>query len=121
MRALLRWAVNTIAIVITAYLLPAVEVTSWKAALIAGLLLGILNTFVRPVFRLLALPITILTLGLFILVVNGFILEILDWLMDGFNISGFLWAIVAALLIGVVTSVINIVLGTSDKQERRRG
>lgn len=118
MRLLIRWGVNTLAIMLTSYLLaPRVEVTGWKAALIAGLLLGFLNTFVRPVFKLLTLPLTILSLGLFILVVNGFVLEILDWLMTGLTIKSFLWSIVAALLISIITTVINIALGAGDRKK----
>lgn len=122
MRLLIRWGANTVAIMLTSYLLPQVHVDDWKAALIAGLLLGFLNTFVRPVFRLLALPLTILSLGLFILVVNGFVLEILDWLMGSLEITSFLWSIVAALLISIITTVINIAFGANDKEkDRRRG
>ncbi len=121
MRLLIRWGANTIAIMLTSYLLPQVTVEDWKAALIAGLLLGFLNTFVRPVFRLLALPLTIVSLGLFILVVNGFVLEILDWLMSSLTITSFLWSIVAALLISIITTVINIALGANDgKKDRKR-
>jgi putative membrane protein len=110
-RLLLRWAINSVAIILVAWLLPSVELVSWQAALIAGILLGVLNTFVRPIFRLVSMPINVLTLGLFTLVINAVILEILDWLMDGFNISGFLWSIVAAVLISIVTSVFNIIIG----------
>ncbi|MHB1345835.1 MAG: phage holin family protein [Thermoleophilia bacterium] len=120
MRLLIRWGANTLAIMLTSYLLPQVQVTGWKAALIAGLLLGFLNTFVRPVFRLLALPLTILSLGLFILVVNGFVLEILDWLMSSLTITSFVWSIVAALLISIITTVINIALGADDKKKDRK-
>lgn len=121
MRLLIRWAINTIAIVAATYLLPAVTLTSWKSALIAGLLLGILNTLVRPIFRLLTLPINIVTLGLFVLVTNGLILKILDWLMAGLEIKGFLWAIVAAAIVAVITSVVNILVGDDDKRSKKRG
>lgn len=120
MRLLIRWGINTLAIVAAAYLLPQVRLDGWKAALVAGLLLGFLNTFVRPVFRLLALPLSIITLGLFILVVNGFVLWILDWLMDGLEIQGFLWAIVAAVVVSIVTTFINVVLGTRKDRKRRQ-
>ena len=119
MKLLIRWGVNTAAIMITAWLLPQVTVTDWKAAIVAGLLLGFLNTFVRPVFQLLALPLTILTLGFFILVVNGFVLWILDWLMSGLTIDGFLWSVIAALVISLVTTVINIALGTGNGKRGR--
>jgi putative membrane protein len=124
MRLLLRWVINTAAILATAFLLrPAFDtkVTIW-GAVAAGLLLGLLNTFVRPVFRLLSLPINILTLGLFTLVINGAIVQILSWLMgDAFHVKNFGWAILVALLISVITSVINIIVGGDDKRGDRRG
>src|SRR5665811_1759595 len=109
MRLLIRWGINTIAIMAAAYLLPQVHLTGWKAALVAGVLLGFLNTSVRPVFRLLALPLTILSLGLFVLFVNWFVLWILDWQMEGLKIDGFIWDIAAALIISVVTTIVNVV------------
>ncbi|HZK49035.1 MAG TPA: phage holin family protein [Thermoleophilia bacterium] len=121
MRLLIRWGINTIAIMAAAYLLPQVHLTGWKAALVAGVLLGFLNTFVRPVFRLLALPLTILSLGLFVLVVNGFVLWILDWLMEGLKIDGFIWDIAAALIISVVTTIVNVVTGAGKAGKKRRG
>jgi len=121
-KLLIRWAINTIAIVAATYVLPAVTLTSWKSALVAGLLLGILNTFVRPIFRVLTLPINVATLGLFVLVTNGLILQILDWLMGtGLEIGGFQWAIVAAVIIAVITSVVNILVGDDDKHSSKRG
>lgn len=122
MRLLIRWAINTLAIVGATYVLPAVTLTSWKSALVAGLLLSILNTFVRPIFRVLTLPINVATLGLFVLVTNGLILQILDWLMGtGLEIGGFQWAIVAAVIIAVITSVVNILVGDDDKRSAKRG
>ena len=120
MRLLIRWAINTVAIVVAVYVLPALSVESWKSALVAGVLLGILNTFVRPIFRLLTLPINVATLGLFVVVTNGLILVILDWLMSGLKIDGFLWAIVAAVIISVITTVANILVGDDDKRPAKR-
>jgi putative membrane protein len=119
-RLLIRWAINTVAIAVAAYVLPALSVESWKSALVAGVLLGILNTFVRPIFRLLTLPINVATLGLFVVVTNGLILVILDWLMSGLKIDGFLWAIVAAVIIAVITTVVNILVGDDDKRPAKR-
>ncbi len=120
MKLIIRLLINTIAIVIVAYILhPHVTLTSWKSALVAGILLSLLNTLVRPIFKLLALPINLLTLGLFIFVINAFILKILDWLMKGFNISGFGWAIVAAIIISIVTTILNILIGDRKKERRR--
>lgn len=111
MKLLARWLVNSVALVVAAYLLPKIDIASWQAAVIAGALLGLLNTFVRPVLRLVSLPINLLTMGLFTLVINGAILMILDWLMEGLTISGFLWAIVGALVVSILTSIVNIVIG----------
>jgi putative membrane protein len=122
MRLLLRWVINTAAILATAFLLrPAFDpkVTLW-GAVAAGLLLGLLNTFVRPLFRWLSLPINILTLGLFTLVINGAIVQILSWLMgDAFHVKNFGWAILVALLISIIASLINILVG-EDKRENGR-
>jgi len=121
LRLIFRWAANTLAILAAAYLLPEITVTSVKSALIAALLLGVLNTFVRPIFRIFALPVTLLTLGLFVLVVNGFVLKILDWLMgDYFVIHGFFWAIAGAVIISIVTTMINVLLGSDKKGSRRQ-
>lgn len=125
MRLLLRWVINTAAILATAFLLrpafdPETPVTLW-GAVAAGLLLGLLNTFVRPVFRLLSLPISILTLGLFTLVINGAIVKILSWLMgDAFHVKNFGWAILVALLVSIITSLINIIVGGDKKREDGR-
>ena len=111
MRLLLRWVINTAAILVTAYVLQA-RLRPRSHALGSACrrtLLGLLNTFVRPVFQLLALPINILTLGLFTLVINAAIVQILSWLMgDAFHVKNFRWAILVALLISVITSIINI-------------
>jgi putative membrane protein len=119
-RLLIRLAINTVAIVVAAYVLPALSVESWKSAVVAGLLLGLLNTFVRPIFRLLTLPINVATLGLFVVVTNALILVILDWLMPGLKIDGFLWAIVTAVIIAVITTVVNILVGDDDKRSAKR-
>lgn len=117
MKWVLSWVANTIAILLTAYLLPQVEVSSVLWAVIAALVLGVLNTLVRPIFTVLTLPLTCLTLGLFILVVNGIMIQLLDWLMGTrFEVSSFIWAIIAALLISLITTVVNVLVGQSDKE-----
>jgi putative membrane protein len=117
-RLLIRCAINTLAVVAAVYLLS--DPVEWKSALVAGLLLGILNTFVRPIFRLLTLPINVATLGLFVLITNGLIIKILDWLMAGLTIDGFLWTIVAAVIISVITTAVNILVGDDDKHPAKR-
>ena len=117
MKWVLSWVANTVAILLAAYLLPQVEVSSVLWAVIAALVLGVLNTVVRPIFKVLTLPLTCLTLGLFILVVNGIMVQLLDWLMGTrFEVSSFIWAIITALLISLITTVVNVIVGQAEEE-----
>lgn len=107
MKLLLRLVISTLAILVAANLVPGVFVASTTTAIIVAIVLGILNTFLKPVLQILALPITILTLGLFYFVVNVFIIYLATFLVDGFAISGF----ISALLFGLVVSIVSAILG----------
>lgn len=121
MRFVLRWIINTLAILAVTKLLPAIQIDDFWVAVVAALILGVLNTFVRPILIVATLPINILTLGLFTLVLNGLILQILDWIMGPrMTIAGFGWAIVGALIISVLTGLINILVGGDKKRSRKR-
>lgn len=121
MRFVLRWIINTLAILAVTKLLPAIQIDDFWVAVVAALILGVLNTFVRPILIVATLPINILTLGLFTLVLNGLILQILDWIMGPrMTIAGFGWAIVGALIISVLTGLINILVGGDKKRARKR-
>jgi putative membrane protein len=91
LRLLVVWLINTVALVAVAYLLPGVSVASFGSALIAALVLGLVNTIVRPILILLTLPATILTLGLFIFVINGLLFWFVGSFIEGFVVAGF-WA-----------------------------
>ena len=121
MRLILRWIINTLAILAATKLLPGLHVRDLWIAVVAALILGVLNTFLRPILKVMTLPINILTLGLFTLVLNGLILQILDWIMgDAMTIDNFGWAILGALVISVVTWLVNIVVGGDKKSGRLR-
>jgi len=107
MRLIIRLLISTLAILIAANLIPGVVVASTTTAIIVAIVLGILNTFLKPVLQILALPITIMTLGLFYFVVNVFIIYIATYLVSGFSIDGF----IPALLFGLVVSLISGILG----------
>jgi putative membrane protein len=107
MKLLLRLVISTLAILVAAHVVPGVVVASTTTAIIVAIVLGILNTFLKPVLQILALPITILTLGLFYFVVNVFIIYLATYLVDGFAISGF----ISALLFGLVVSIVSAILG----------
>lgn len=104
---LLRWLANTVAILATAYLLKGLEVSGLKGAIIAAAILGILNALVRPLLLLLTLPLNILTLGLFTLIVNGFLLLLVSKMTCSLVVHGFWWAVLGAILISLLSGLIN--------------
>ncbi|MDP2826280.1 MAG: phage holin family protein [Sulfuritalea sp.] len=91
MRLLAVWLINAIALLALPYLLPSIHVASFATALMVAVVLGLINTLIRPVLLLLTLPVTLLTLGLFIFVINGMMFLLAAWLLDGFVVDG-LWA-----------------------------
>ena len=118
MRFLARLVLNGIAILIAAWLVPGLELASTGAALAAGIILGFVNAIVRPVLLLLTLPITLVTLGLFIFVVNAACLGITAALIPGFRIDGLAAALLGALVVSVVSWILNGLL--VPKKDRTR-
>lgn len=114
MRLLLGWAINAVVLLLLPYLIPAVQMRGLGTALVAALVIGLLNTIVRPVLVVLTLPITLITLGLFLFVVNGLTFWLAARLLPGFEIAGFWWAVLAALVYTVATSAIASVLLRRD-------
>ncbi|HET9463697.1 MAG TPA: phage holin family protein [Thiobacillus sp.] len=102
MRLLLLWILNAVALLAVTYLLPAIQVAGFGTALLAALVLGFINTLVRPVLAILTLPITVLTLGIFYLVLNGFLFWLASALLPGFHVEGFWAAVFGAILYGVI-------------------
>lgn len=102
MRLLLLWILNAIALLAVTWLLPSIEVSGFGAALIAALVLGFINTLVRPVLALLTLPITLLTLGIFYLLLNGLLFWLASALLPGFHVAGFGSAVFGAILYGII-------------------
>lgn len=104
---LLKWLINALAIAITTYLVKGIEVSGPGAVLMAAALLGIFNAVIRPVLIILTLPITIITLGLFTLIINGALLGLVSFLIKGFVVQGFWPAVIGSLIISVVSWMIN--------------
>jgi putative membrane protein len=102
MRLLLLWILNAVALLAVTWLLPSIQVSGFGAALVAALVLGFINTLVRPVLALLTLPITVLTLGIFYLVLNGLLFWLASALLPGFEVDGFGSAVFGAILYGVI-------------------
>lgn len=97
--------INSIIIFIGAYVLEGVSIKSFWTAIGVAILLGLINMFIKPLIILITLPLTILTLGLFILVINAGILLLIDKLVDGFKIKGFWWAVFFSIFISIANSV----------------
>lgn len=114
MRLLLLWILNAVALLAVTYLLPSIQVAGFGSALIAALGLGLINMLVRPVLALLTLPLTVLTLGIFYLVLNGLLFWFASALLPGFQVQGFGSAIVGAILYGVIAWALSTLL-ISDK------
>ena len=105
MNLLLRWLINAGALLLISYVLRSVYVESFATALVVALVLGLLNTLIRPILILLTLPITLLTLGFFALAINGFLFWFAAQFIQGFYVAGFWSAFIAALLYSVITTL----------------
>ena len=110
MRMLLLWLLNALALLAVTYLLPGIQVTGIGAALIAALGLSLMNTLVRPILAILTLPITVLTLGLFYLVLNGFLFWLASVFLPGFHVEGAFSAIIGAFLYGLIAWVLSVLV-----------
>ena len=102
-RLALVWLVNALALIAVAYLMPSIQVSSFGAALVAALVLGLVNAVVRPVLVLLTLPVTILTLGLFIFVLNGLLFWMVASWLEGFHVAGFWAGVLGAIVFSVIS------------------
>jgi putative membrane protein len=112
---LLTWLINALALLAVPYLMQSVQVDSFGSALIAALILGFVNTLVRPVLVLLTLPVTLLTLGLFILLINGLMFWVVAQLVGGFHVAGFWSAVCGALLYSIVSWALSTLLLKSGR------
>ncbi|MDV2116904.1 phage holin family protein [Alcaligenes faecalis] len=107
MTLLLVWILNAVALLVVAYILPGIVVASFGSALIAALVLGLLNTLVKPLLVVLTLPITIVTLGLFLLVLNALVFWFAGSILKGFQVEGFWWAVIGAIVYSLVAGLLS--------------
>ena len=103
---ILVWILNAVALLAVAYLLPGITVASFGSALIAALVLGLVNMLVKPVLVLLTLPITIVTLGLFLIVINALVFWFVGSVLKGFQVNGFWWAVGGAILYSIISGLL---------------
>lgn len=119
LRFLIFWGVNTLSLWVADYLFDGIAFQTVQALFIAGLVLGIVNTFIKPVLLILTLPLSIVTLGIFVLVINALMLLLVAWLVPGFLVSGFWAGFFVALFIAVFSFIINSLIGNNKVTIRR--
>ncbi|MXW06302.1 MAG: phage holin family protein [Gemmatimonadetes bacterium] len=107
MTMILKMILTTLAILLVTNVYSGIQVDSVTTAIIAAVVLALINTIVRPVIVLLTLPISMLTLGLFLLVINAAMLYVAAWLVNGFDVGGYWDALIASLIISVVVALLN--------------
>jgi putative membrane protein len=110
MRLILSWIINTAALMALPYLMTSVSFDSFTTALVSALVLGLVNTLLRPVLVLLTLPVTVVSMGLFILVINGLLFWLVSYWIDGFHVAGFWSAVGAALLYSIISWALSTLL-----------
>ena len=107
MKMILHWVVSGLAVLISAYILPGVQVSGFLSALILAVVLGAINMFVKPALVLLTFPITVVTLGLFILVINGLLILLAAAIVPGFSVASIWWAIIFGVVLAIVGAVLH--------------
>ena len=110
MKLIAKWLLSAMALLAVAHLYSGVTVSSFTAALIAAFVIGLLNTVVRPIFVLLTLPVPLLTLGLFLFVINALMFYMASGLLDGFEVKGFVAALIGSLLYSIASIIIEAAL-----------
>jgi len=115
MNFLIRTLLSSIAVIIVSYVLPGVVVEGFFVAVIVAVLLSLLNMTVKPLLIILTIPLTVFTLGLFLLVINALIILLADAVVPGFQVAGFWWALLFSLLLSLTNSLLSELSGSEKK------
>lgn len=112
MHLIVTWLLNAVALLAVTYVIPSIHIRSFGTALVIALVLGLINTLLRPILVLLTLPVTILTLGLFLLVINALLFQLAAWFVKGFEVDGFWAALFGSVLYSIISWILTeIVFG----------
>lgn len=106
MNILISWLLNAVAVFASAYILPGVTVESFVTALVVSIVLGIVNVLLKPLLVLLTLPITVLTLGMFMFVINALVILLVSNIVPGFTVDGFWWAVIYSIVLSIVGAIL---------------
>jgi putative membrane protein len=113
-RLLVVWLINTVALVGVAYLMPSITVSDFVTALVAAAVLGLVNAVIRPILVLLTLPVTVLTLGLFIFVINGLLFWFVGSFIEGFTVAGFWSGVFGAIVFSLISWALSALVFKND-------
>jgi putative membrane protein len=116
MNGIVRFLLSGVAVLLTAYLLPGVHVDHYGYALLVAALLSVANVIVKPILIIFTIPITILTLGLFLLVINAAIILLVDYFTPGFDVDGFWWALAFSLILSIFNSLFGDMMKEKNQQ-----
>ena len=114
MNLIIKLCISTLVVFVLSYFLPSVEDTTLTGALMVAVVLGLLNTFLKPILVILTIPVTFFTLGLFLLVINAIMILICDYLIDEFKVVGFLNALLFSVLLSIIQSILNKIFVSED-------
>ena len=117
MNTILKILLSAIAVFVLAHVLPNVSVDGYLTAIVVAIAISLLNLIVRPILVILTIPITIVTLGLFLLIINALMIAFADYFIEGFKINGFLWTIIFSILLSIFQSILNKLLNNSKKKK----
>ncbi len=118
MKLIVKLLISTLAVIITAYLLPGVHVDGIVTAIVVAAVLAFMNAFLKPVLIILTIPITLVTLGLFLLVINALVILLTDYLVPGFHVDGFFWALLFSLILSLINSLLEKLVKDEDRKRR---
>lgn len=104
---IINWLLFAVSLLFIAWLIPGITIESFQAALLAALVVGLVNIFIRPLVVILTLPVTLLTLGLFIFIINAILFGLVAYLVPGFEVDGFFPALLGSILLSIISTIIN--------------
>ena len=110
MQIIISLILNALALMVTAYIVPGFNVTSFTSAILAAIVLGVVNTFIKPILALITLPLTIITLGLFSFILNAVMIFIASSVVEGFKVDGWIPAILGAIVLSITSTALSMLL-----------
>jgi len=118
MRLIIKILISSLAVMLSAWLLPGVSIDDYFTAITVAIVLGLLNAFIKPLLIIFTIPITILSFGLFLLVINALIILMVDGFVGGFEVNGFWWALLFSLVLSFTSSIMEGLGGEQDESTR---